>query len=173
MQQVAFLRNVNQGQRGQPSTADIVAAFRAAGAVDVQLFQSNGTVLFAAASPDAVVVDVPQVLASLSGFEAVVFSRPLAFIEQVVARSADAADLGRRELTLFTDEVAITDEVAAAAQAAKRRCTIVEHGAGWAVLTNDADRQSNGTPALEAALGTPASSRGIPTLVRLVDRFSR
>ena len=44
MRCVAFLRNVNQGQRGHPSTADIIAGFADAGCPDVELFQSNGTV---------------------------------------------------------------------------------------------------------------------------------
>ena len=57
-------------------------------------------------------------------------------------------------------------------EALRRRCAVTDHGPGWAIVTNDRDRQSNGTPAIEAALGVRATSRGLPTLVRLVDRFS-
>ena len=38
MRCVAFLRNVNQGQRGHPSTADIVAGFADAGCHDAEKF---------------------------------------------------------------------------------------------------------------------------------------
>jgi len=173
MENVAFLRNVNQGQRGQPRTSDLVAAFAAAGAGEIHPFQGNGTVLFDAAAPDQVVDDVRLRLESAVGFATVVFARTLLFVEQIVEASADAAGLRRRELTLFDAEATIADETAAAVQATKRRCAIVEHGAGWAVFENQVDRQSNGTPALEAMLGTPATSRGLSTLVRLIDRFGR
>ena len=173
MEHVAFLRNVNQGQRGQPSTADIVAAFGAAGASDIRTFQSNGTVVCASSTPDDVGDRVPEHLATSSGFGALVFTRELVFIEQVVERHAGAADFVRHELTLFAPDAVPADEAELARQASKRRCAVVEHGAGWAVVANDADRQSNGTPTIEAAAGTPASSRGLPTLLRLVDRFGR
>ncbi|WP_164743452.1 DUF1697 domain-containing protein [Microbacterium sulfonylureivorans] len=170
MDSVAFLRNVNQGQRGQPATHDIVAAFERAGAHDVRPFQSNGTVLFTAVDPDAVAESARGHLALDCGIDTVVFVRPLTFVAQVVERHADASSFTRRELTLFDVDTLIADDRAAGAQAMRRRCAVVEHGAGWAVVENDADRQSNGTPTIEAALGTPATSRGLPTLLRLIDR---
>jgi uncharacterized protein (DUF1697 family) len=42
---VALLRNVNVGQRGHPSTDDLLSAFAAAGATHAVSFQSNGTPL--------------------------------------------------------------------------------------------------------------------------------
>lgn len=170
---VAFLRNVNQGQRGQPSTADIVRAFEAAGADDIRLFQSNGTVVFASADRDGVAEAARGHLGAGAGFDTMILARPLRFVEEVVDRHADAPAFARRELTLFDPAVTLTDEAGASAQAKRRRCAIVEHGAGWAVVLNDADRQSNGTPTIEAALGTAATSRGLPTLLRLIDRFGR
>ena len=173
MQHVAFLRNVNQGQRGQPSTADISAAFTAAGAPDAQTFQSNGTVVFVAADPGRVAEAAREHLARHAGIDTPVMTRSLAFVEEIVDRNAEAADFSRRELTLFAPPGRPYDVEAVAAQATRRGCAVVEHGVDWAVVRNDADRQSNGTPALEAALGVPATSRGLPTLLRLVDRFCR
>ncbi|MCR2763794.1 hypothetical protein NQ152_09770 [Microbacterium sp. zg.B48] len=40
------MRNVNQGQRGHPSTDAILAGFADAGCPDAVTFQSNGTILF-------------------------------------------------------------------------------------------------------------------------------
>lgn len=173
MESVAFLRNVNQGQRGQPTTHAIVAAFEWAGARGVRSFQSNGTVLFGADDPDSVSDAARQRLARDTGVDTVVFARPLAFIAGLVDAHADAETLARRELTLFDTGRAIVDDAAVNAEAARRRCAIVARGAGWAVVENGADRQSNGTPALEAALGVPATSRGLPTLLRLIDHHGR
>ena len=39
-----------------------------------------------------------------------------------------------------------------------------------ALVLNHRERRSNGTPVLEELLGVPATSRGVPTLLRLLDR---
>ena len=67
MRCVAFMRNVNQGQRGHPSTADIVSGFADAGCPDVEMFQSNGTILFSSAAPARVVESAAVAIASRSG----------------------------------------------------------------------------------------------------------
>lgn len=54
MLHVAFLRNVNQGRPGHPSTSDIAEAFASAGCDGARTFQSNGTVVFASADPRGV-----------------------------------------------------------------------------------------------------------------------
>ncbi|HWR85528.1 MAG TPA: hypothetical protein VN200_06005 [Rhodoglobus sp.] len=48
MLHVAFFRNVNQGQRGHPATAELVSAF---GDVEAVPFRSNGTLVFDAHDP--------------------------------------------------------------------------------------------------------------------------
>ncbi len=58
-----------------------------------------------------------------------------------------------------------------AREAARRRCRLLQTGPGWTVVLDERDRESNGTPVLERITGAPASSRGLPTLVQLVDRF--
>ena len=54
MRCVALMRNVNQGQRGHPSTAAILAGFADIGCPDAKTFQSDATTLFDTRSPDTV-----------------------------------------------------------------------------------------------------------------------
>ncbi|MDO8148281.1 MULTISPECIES: DUF1697 domain-containing protein [unclassified Isoptericola] len=166
---VAFFRNLNQGQRSQPTTADLRAVFAEAGAAVAEPYRSNGTVVFAGDDPDAVVDDVLTALAVRTSYHDLVLVRPLAFLEQVVDRHA-GPDAHRCELTLFPGTTVIADDVLAH-EAGRRRCAVVDRGPGWAVVQNDRDRQSNGTPALEAAGARRATSRGVPTLAGLVERF--
>lgn len=173
VQHVAFFRNVNQGQRGQPRTPDLIDAFGDAGIPDAVAFQSNGTVLFAADDVEGTVVDVRSSLTAKGIYSGEVFTRPLSFIRAFVARYGDRPNAHRYELTLFPDGQLILDENAAMQEARRRRCELIDHGRGWAAVCNDRDARSNGTPTIEAVLSVPATSRGLPTLARLVHRFSR
>lgn len=168
---VAFLRNVNQGQRGHPSTADLVDAFRAVGAGEVVAFQSNGTVVFTARDAAATAVGVRELLATKGVFDDAIEVRSLAFIERIVVDHAGAADGGRRELTMFDAAQRLGEASIVRHEASRRRCAVIDDGPGWAVVLNDQDRQSNGTPTVQAVIGAPATSRGLPTLSRLVERF--
>ena len=171
MRHVAFFRNVNQGQRGHPATLDLVGAFADERIPDAVAFQSNGTVVFSARDGDAVAAAVRERLADRGVFGDVIHVRPLSFIEEVVQVHAGAPDGARRELTLFSRAGAL-DPTAIERESSRRLCRVVEVGDGWAVVRNDRERQSNGTSTIEAVLGAPATSRGLPSLVRLVARFA-
>lgn len=173
MQQVALFRNVNQGQRGHPRTAELVEAFAEAGVRDAVAFQSNGTVIFAAEDGQSVADDVRERLAARGAFDDAVYARPLEAIALLVDRHAERVEAGRMELTLFPAGHVIADDDTLAREAGRRRCAAIELGPGFAVVMNDNDRESNGTPTVQAVLGVPATSRGLRTLVRLVDRFGR
>lgn len=172
MDHVAFFRNVNQGQRGHPSTADLVAAFDAAGAPGATPFRSNGTVLFDADDPFRAIAGAAAWLDAGSVYHGTIFTRTVDFVAGLVDRHSTGGEAHRRELTIFAEEAEVADSLAALQAASDRRCAIIDHGPGWAVVENDADRQSNGTPTLEAILARPATSRGLPTLIALVDRFA-
>ncbi|MET0859939.1 MAG: DUF1697 domain-containing protein [Microbacterium sp.] len=177
MMSVAFFRNLNQGQRGHLGAADLQHAFAEVGAREVHTFQSNGTVVFEADEPDAVGQDVHGRLAARGLFDDVVIVRALAFVEDIVDSFTQFDDVQRHELTLFAGDGAFERTAALPASvtvaATRRRCAVVAHGPGWALVRNDRDGQSNGTPTIEAAVGSRATSRGLPTLLRLVKRFSR
>lgn len=171
MQCVAFLRNVNQGQRGHPSTADVVGSFADAGAADPRAFQSNGTILFVSADPGATVEAAGSALARRSGIEREGFWMPLADVVAIVDVHADRLDIRRCEVTLHGGGVVDPTDPEVVRTAARRRCEIVDAGPGWIVTVNERDAESNATPVAERLTGGPATSRGLPTLVRLADRF--
>lgn len=171
MQCVAFLRNVNQGQRGHPSTADVVGSFVDAGAADPRTFQSNGTIVFGSPHPAAIVQGAVRALAERSGLEREGFWMPLADVIAIVDGHADRPDVRRCELTLHGGGVVDVSDPVTVRAAAHRRCEIVDAGPGWIVTVNERDAESNATPVAERLTGGPATSRGLPTLVRLIDRF--
>lgn len=169
---VGFFRNVNQGQRGHPSTADLLDAFADAGCSDARAFQSNGTVVFTAADGAAVLRDAARALATRFGIEREAFGMPLPRLAAIVDAHSAAVDAQRRELTLHGEGTIEASDPDVVREAAHRRCTIVDSGPGWVVSTNERERESNATPVVERLTGSPATSRGLPTLVRLVDRFA-
>jgi uncharacterized protein (DUF1697 family) len=172
MRMVALLRNVNQGQRGHPSTQDVLGAFRDAGCADPVCFQSNGTVIFDADPSAEIIADVMASLAVRSGAERDGFAVPLQELASIVRLHANAADVSRRELTLHSGAAIDCTDEEAVRQAAHRRCVIVDAGVGWVVTANERPRESNATRVVEMITGVAATSRGLPTLLRLLDRFA-
>ena len=172
MRHIAFLRNVNQGQRGHPSTADVLGAFADAGAHHPVAFQANGTVIFTADDPRTAVDDAMAALAARSGGEREGFWMSLPDLTEIVEAHAIEPNAARRELTLHRGGVLDPEDPELVRVASHRRCRIVDAGDGWIMSINERDRESNGTPVAELLTGTRATSRGLPTLVRLIDRFA-
>ena len=172
MRYVAFLRNVNQGQRGHPATADIMAGFADAGCLDAVPFQSNGTVVFGADVPAAVADTVFATVAARTGLERDVFWIPFDDIAAVVEEHGAMADGGGFECTLHRGDVLDPEDPDVVHAASTRRCAIVDAGPGWALVRNDVAGEGHATPTVEHLTGGLASSRGLPTLVRLVSRFA-
>ena len=100
MRCVAFMRNVNQGQRGHPSTSDIVAGFADAGCADIRTFQSNGTIVFDSDEPAAVVEQAADAIAARSGHEREILWIPLSELAAVVDEHGATPEPRRFELTL-------------------------------------------------------------------------
>ncbi|WP_344096651.1 DUF1697 domain-containing protein [Microbacterium deminutum] len=173
MRWVALLRNVNQGQRGNPSTADIRAGFTDAGCRNVELFQSNGTVLFDADDPVEAAERASAGIAARSGHEREVYCIALASLAEAVDRHRDATDLRRYEFTLHGGGDLDPTAADVRKETDRHRCEIVDSGPGWAIIHNRIDGEGHATPVLESLTGGPATSRGLPTLVRLVSRFIR
>ncbi|WAB84762.1 DUF1697 domain-containing protein [Microcella daejeonensis] len=159
---VAFLRNVNQGQRGHLPTPRILALFEQAGAVGVRAFQSNGTIVFAADDIAAVAERLRELLAAADRPEEVRVI-PLEALWSIVAAAPAEHPAGRLELCLLDPAVALP-----APPVAGRRCAGIAAGEGWMLVLNERDGESNGVPSLERLLGTRATGRGIPTLQRLL-----
>ncbi|MGZ8803806.1 MAG: DUF1697 domain-containing protein [Microbacterium sp.] len=173
MDHVALLRNLNQGQRSHPSADDLLAAFADAGADDAVAFQSNGTIVFSADDPQLVGIAVEGSLSARSGGDHQVFCIPLTEVAAIVRIHSAEADAGRRELTLHRAGVIDIEDPEVVRAAERVRCAIADAGEGWIVTINQRERESNATPVAERLTGAPATSRGLPTLVRLIDRFGR
>lgn len=171
MRCVAFLRNVNQGQRGHPSTADIVDGFADAGCPDITMFQSNGTVLFESDDPAGTVVSAAEAIAARSGHDRDVLWIPFADLVAIVDQHRATPEPRRHEFTLHRGGTVDSSHPDALALETRAQCAIVDAGPGWALVRNDVDGQGNATPLLERLTGDRATSRGLPTLIRLVDRF--
>jgi uncharacterized protein (DUF1697 family) len=173
MRCVAFMRNVNQGQRGHPSTSDIVAGFADAGCPDIQTFQSNGTILFDSDEPALVVEQAADATAARSGHEREILWIPLSELAAVVDEHGATPEPRRFEFTLHSGATIDPHDARVVSRAAEHRCSIVDAGEGWALVRNEVEGEGHATPALESLTGRRATSRGLPTVIRLVSRFGR
>ncbi len=167
MLSAAFFRNLNQGQRRNPSSAVLERAFVEAGATGVLLFQGNGTVVFSAEDLASCIRDAATAVRAASDCQDAVFVRPVDWLADLVR------DVDSELPTPMNPELSLFDETVSPAGGFSlpgRRCTIIRGGAGYAVCVNDRERESNGTPTLERMLGVSVTSRGLPTLRRLLER---
>jgi uncharacterized protein (DUF1697 family) len=172
MRCIALLRNVNQGQRGHPSTADILAAFADAGCSDAVPFQSNGTLLFHSDEPAEVTATVTASIEARTGLERDCFWIPFTVLVEVVDAHGATSEPRRYEFTLHRGATIDPADSRVTEQAAARRCRIVDAGPGWTLTRNDREGEGNATPVIEGLTAGRATSRGLTTLVRLVDRFA-
>ena len=165
MRHVAFLRNLNQGQRNNPTSEQLVDAFERAGASGISLIRGNGTVVFDADDPTGCADVAVRLLAEGSGWSDVAFVRSLAWIADILTfvhtRTEDQQNL---ELTVFDESLTPAKPLTG------RRSVVIESGQGFALTMNERANESDGTSTLERALGVKATSRGIPTLQLLARR---
>ncbi|MBB5632576.1 hypothetical protein BKA04_000799 [Cryobacterium mesophilum] len=168
MLSVAFFRNLNQGQRRSPSSVILERAFVNEGATDVLLVQGNGTVVFSAEDVAVCIRDAAMTVRAASDWDDVVFVRPVDWLAELVrGLDSDVPISANTELSLFDEAVAVAGSIPLPG----RRCTIIRGGPGYAVCLNDRERESNGTPTLERMLDVRVTSRGLPTLRRLIRRL--
>lgn len=80
---VAFYRNMNLGHPGSPVRAELETALAEAGGASVTSFQTNGTVLFRADDPRAVVDRAAADLADV-GYTDAGIVRPLALLRELL-----------------------------------------------------------------------------------------
>jgi uncharacterized protein (DUF1697 family) len=165
------MRNVNQGQRGHPSTGDILAGFADAGCIGVQTFQSNGTILFDADKPAEAIAQAADAIAARSGHERDILWIALSVLTAVVDEHGATPEPRRFEFTLHRGRQIDPHDAGVLRIGAENRCAIVATGRGWALVRNDVEGEGHATPVLERLSGARATSRGLPTLIRLVSRF--
>jgi uncharacterized protein (DUF1697 family) len=94
MRFAAFLRNCNLGRPGKPSAAQLVAAYEAAGALQVRSFIATGNVLFSAASAaeaEAIAAAAGKRLKRACGLDEPAFVRSLPYLAKLAATEPFAA----------------------------------------------------------------------------------
>ena len=113
-----------------------------------------------------------EAITARSGQERDILWIPLADLITIVHEHAGASDAHRFEFTLHGGGTIDGRSPDVAALTAQHRCSIAEAGPGWALVRNDIEREGHATPVLERLTGCRATSRGLPTLIRLVARFA-
>lgn len=102
---VIFYRNLNLGHAGSPSRDELESALLDAGATRAKSFQTNGTVLLDAPSPEKVVSAAADSLASHAGYEDSALLREVGELKDVlelgVFERHQAASTYRETVTLF------------------------------------------------------------------------
>ena len=178
MKVVAFVRNINVGQRRFPSRAQLLQAFLAAGALSAVSFQSNGTVV--AEVEDGIrlkaIGDGAQAyLRAECGFGEAIFVRELEAIRAAVAADpygeSHWAGYPHRYVSYY--EFAGSVEGIFPLESAKGDCLVFRATGEEAYSVARDIRGVSGypTPLLEKRLGVPVTTRSWATVVRLVGRF--
>jgi hypothetical protein len=161
---VAFFRNLNLGQHGSPTRAQLLAAMESAGACEAASFQVNGTVVLTAEDPQAVADEAAARLTGACGYADVVLVRPLDWLAALGLEEVT----GNAEVTLFDGPAVFPEPLPWVPE--RGDVTVLSADGRHAVVLNHRERRSNGTPVIERRLGVRATSRGIPTLLRLLAR---
>ena len=163
---VAFFRNLNVGQRRSPTRDQLLDAFAAEGATDVLSHQSNGTVAFSAPGDGQDLADaVASRLPSVCEWSDVVLVRSEEWLADL---DLDALPDGC-ELTLFDGPSPFPEPLPW--DPGRGDVTVLAADHLHAIVQNHVDRRSNGTPVIEWRLGVRATSRGVGTVHRLLERL--
>lgn len=165
---VAFFRNLNLGQRGSPTTQQMLDAFAAAGATDVVSVRVNGTVAFGSSAPAHTRDLVCSTLIRQTGWADVALVRPAGWVLDL------AEDLrpieGNAEVSFFDSRHDFPKALPWRPETG--RLTVVRAGRRHAISVNDEPRRSYATPVLERLLGLRVTSRGADTLLAVAARIA-
>jgi hypothetical protein len=165
---VAFLRNLDLGQRGSPTRAELLRAFDEAGAHDVESFHVNGTVIFTSSSPARTRDRACSRLIRDTDWCDVAPVRSRAWL--IGLAGVLEGIVGNAEVSLF--DVRREFPQALPWRPDTGRLTVVTADQRHAIAVNDEPRRSFATPTLERLLGVPITSRGSGTVLRLVQRLA-
>ncbi|MET0998725.1 MAG: DUF1697 domain-containing protein [Marmoricola sp.] len=163
---VAFFRNLNLGQRRSrsPTRPQLLDAFAGAGATAAVSFQTNGTVIFESGrrSAQRVANEAVALLTPVCGYDDMVIARPVDWL-----RALDLDDVPDHAEVSFFDGPDPFPE-ALPWRPDRGGVTVIRADHRHAVTVDDRERSSGATWVLEARLGVPVTSRGVPTMRRLL-----
>jgi hypothetical protein len=120
--------------------------------------------VFSADAPQEVADEAASRLVEVCGWDDVVLVRPLAWLAGLGLEEV----AGNAEVTVYDGPAEFPEPLPW--EPPHGEVTVVSADARHAVVVNHRERRSNGTPVIERRLGVPATSRGIPTLLRLLAR---
>jgi uncharacterized protein (DUF1697 family) len=176
---VALLRGINVGGRAKVAMPALRELFEALGHEGVQTYIASGNVVFRSAgrrSPTAIVTELEERIAADLGVPAKVLLRTAAELAKVVAANpyADAPPKSVYATFLAAKPTAAKAEAAAAAVPAGETATF--HLAGREVylhLTAGYSDTKLNNAFFEKHLGAHATTRGWPTVLKLLDLAGR
>jgi hypothetical protein len=164
---VAFFRNLNLGQRGSPTKAQLLEAFAEAGARDVESVGVNGTVVFSSSSPVRTRDRTCSWLIRHTDWCDIAPVRTRVWVRDLVVRLEELR--GPVEVSFFDSGRDFPRPLPWRPEGG--RLTVVAADRRHAISVNDQERTSFGTPTLERLLGLGVTSRGAATVLRLADRL--
>lgn len=177
MKFVAFFRNVNLGQPGSPTRAQLESAFLQAGASMAASVMSNGTLVFSVADSDvaqSISARACETLKQVCGLNEPAFVRSLSYLATLVAGDPFAGfgelAVNKRCISIFDRQANVQVELPLESQ--RGDCIVFSIGDGDALSVT---REVNGkagypTPVLERAFGVPVTTRSWTTLLRVIDK---
>ena len=164
---VAFFRNLNLGQKGSPTKAQLLEAFADAGATGVESIQVNGTVVFNTTSPAHTRDRARAWLIRHTAWSDVAPVRSRAWLVGLATRLREVE--GNAEVAFFDSRRDFPEPLPWRPDTG--RLTVVAADRRHAIAVNDEERRSFATPTLERLLGVPVTSRGAGTVIRLAERL--
>jgi uncharacterized protein (DUF1697 family) len=176
---VVFYRNMNLGHPKSPDRALLEGALRDAGAVSVQSFQTNGTVVFETGRKDArkVVEQAAHQLTEQSGYRDAAFVRPLENLTAVLNRSPFEGHRDERTyretFTFFDGGKPFGAELPWTNPRDDVDIISIEEGLALSVIRKSRGTAGSPTAELEKRLEVPATTRTAGTVERLVRTFQR
>jgi len=166
---VAFFRNLNLGQRRSrsPTRPELLEAFERAGATEAVSFQTNGTVIFECdKDPQDLADDTVRLLTPVCGYDDIAPARPVVWL-----RGLDLEEVPTNaEVSFFDGPDPFPESLPWVAP--RGGLTVLRADSRYAVSVGDVEGTSGATWVLEAHLGVPVTSRGVPTMRRLQAKLS-
>jgi len=176
---VAFLRNVNLGQPGSPTRAQLESAFLQAGASEAASFMSNGTLVFSVPRSRlarGTAKRACEILSHVCGLKEPVFVSGLTHLAQLVAEDPfaqfAASAISERCMSFFEPKAAA--RLRPPLESERKDCLIfrIRDGEALSITRTIGGKTGYPTPVLEKTLNSPVTTRSWTTIVRLVKRHA-
>jgi hypothetical protein len=160
--------NLGQARSHSPTRVVLEEAFALAGAGGVRSFQTNGTVLFDpdGAAPVALVERVRAILAERVGYTDIAPVQSLRDVSELVRTTRDLLVVDRATYVTFFHPSGSLAWATPEARLDALGTTVAASGPGW-VVTQVAPG-GDPTTAVQARLGSRATTRGFGTIERLL-----